>query len=109
MPEVIRLLLAGATFATMSVSAYDNASGMPPWGVTASGARTAPGICACAAGIPFGTLFIPIDGDMPLVGYRCEDRGGAVTEGYLDLWMASEAEALRWGRRNIRFAIVKGG
>ena len=109
MPEVIRLLLAGATFATMSVSAYDNASGMPPWGVTASGARTAPGVAACGPDLEFGTLLISIDGATPLVAYRCLDRGGAIDEGYADLWMASEAEALRWGRRNIRFAIVKGG
>lgn len=107
MPEVIRLLLAGATFATMSVSAYDDSSGVPPWGVTASGALTAPGICACARDIEFGTLFVPIDGDMPLVAYVCRDRGGLVGDGYLDVWVESEAEAWSWGRRSIRMAIVQ--
>jgi 3D (Asp-Asp-Asp) domain-containing protein len=88
---------------SMSVSAYVNSGGAPPYqGLTASGQYTREGFAACGPSFPFGTVFI-IDGR----GYICQDRGGAITDGHLDLWMADEASALEWGRQE-KWVIVVG-
>jgi hypothetical protein len=31
----------------------------------------------------------------------CLDRGSAITDGHVDVWMESEADALEWGRREL--------
>lgn len=104
MPEPISLLLAGAIVATMNTSAYWDGDGAPPWGITASGAPTAPGIAACGPGLPFGTLLIPLD-PTPHAAYVCRDRGGAIRDGMVDIWMEDRAAALRWGRRDVRMVV----
>ncbi|MGL4607572.1 MAG: G5 domain-containing protein [Eubacteriaceae bacterium] len=49
-------------------------------------------------GIPFGTrVYIP---DLNGV-FVVEDRGGAVTEGIIDIYMDSQDECTQWGRRDI--------
>lgn len=107
MPEPIVLLLAAsAIIAPYNVSAYWDGDGVPPWGITASGAQTAPGICACGPAYPFGTLFIPLD-PAPHVAYVCQDRGGAIRDGMIDIWMTTQKGALRWGRRQVRMAVVQ--
>lgn len=106
MPEPILLLLAGAFAATFDVSAYWDGDGMYPFGITASGVPTAPGIVACGPAFPFGTLFVSVDGDMPHAADRCFDRGGAIHDGRIDVWMESRAAALRFGRRNVRMWVV---
>jgi 3D (Asp-Asp-Asp) domain-containing protein len=109
MTAIFALLLAlhsiglHATVQSMSVSAYTNAGGAPPYqGLTASGVQTVPQTVACGPSFRFGTVFI-IDGR----GYICQDRGGAITDGHLDLWMADEAAALEWGRQE-KWVIVVG-
>ena len=67
---------------SFSVSAYTDANGMPPWGITASGVQTRDGICACGPSYDFGTLFIV--GEKLFV---CRDRGGAISDQHLDLWI----------------------
>jgi 3D (Asp-Asp-Asp) domain-containing protein len=52
---------------------------------------------AAPRSIPFGTVL-----DIPGYGQvRVEDRGGAITEGRLDVFFPTHAEALAWGMRNL--------
>jgi len=88
----------------MSVSAYTNSGGVHPYeGLTASGAYTREGVAACGPSYAFGTLFF-----VPSLGrwFVCQDRGGAITDANLDLWFASEDEALEWGRQGLEVIIV---
>ena len=78
-----------------SVSHYANVNGAPPFGITASGQHTRPGICACGPSYDFGTVFL-----LDNRAYVCEDRGGLITDNHLDLWVQSEKTALRMGRRS---------
>jgi 3D (Asp-Asp-Asp) domain-containing protein len=92
--------------ATMSVSAYCNdtrAADDPLYGVMASGERTEHGAVACGPSYPFGTLVA-----VPGWGWGvCMDRGGAITDGHLDLWMDSEEAALRWGRQELEVSVLE--
>ncbi|WP_366560719.1 3D domain-containing protein (plasmid) [Bacillus pumilus] len=88
---------------TYEVTAYTNnaestgkSAGDPDYGVTASGARTKTGYTiACPPSMAFGTR-LNIEG----IGVRtCEDRGGAIKEGHIDLYVAGVAEAQAFGRQ----------
>lgn len=77
--------------------------------VTASGAKTKPGVTVAAPkNIPFGTkVFIPGHG-LRLV----EDRGGAIKGNKIDVCFKTRSEALEFGRRNIQIMVfekVSGG
>lgn len=88
---------------SLSVSGYSDSTGAPPFaGLTASGAKTAPGVAACGPSFPFGTVMLV--GGKP---YVCLDRGSAITDGKLDLWMESEAAALTWGRRQLPVVVIR--
>ena len=66
-------------------------------GITASGHWIRPGdrFVAGPPGLPFGTLIdVPGYGLVPVL-----DRGGAITEGRLDVFFPTHGEALEWGRR----------
>lgn len=78
--------------------------GEPGFGITASGAHVRQGVTiACPRSMPFGTV-IKIEG----IGDRvCQDRGGAITEGHLDLYMDSLQAAKKFGRQKLRIW-VKG-
>ena len=88
----------------LTVTAYWDGDGMPPWGVTASGARTEWGIAAGPKEIPFGSeLFVPGYGQV-----RIEDRGGDIrlertspNHSNIDLWYPDRESALAWGRRTV--------
>lgn len=75
----------------------------PNHGITASGRRVKDGVtAACAREIPFGTR-VDIEG----VGQRtCYDRGGRITRGKIDVFMANKSEALAFGRRKLRVKIL---
>jgi 3D (Asp-Asp-Asp) domain-containing protein len=103
---ILPLLLmdgADAGYSIFSVSAYDDSSGVPPWGVMASGEHTREGVCACGTGYVFGTTFLLANGD----AYMCQDRGGLIRDQNIDLWRSTKQEALRWGRRSMRVLWVK--
>lgn len=72
--------------------------------ITASGARTKPGVTVAAPKhIPFGTkVFIPGHG-LRVV----EDRGGAIKAGKLDICFVRRVDALRFGRRNIEIIVFE--
>ncbi|WIG31201.1 3D domain-containing protein [Bacillus pumilus] len=92
------------------VTAYTNgtestgkSAGDPDYGVTASGAHTKTGhTIACPPSMVFGTR-LSIEG----IGVRtCEDRGGAITEGHIDLYVAGVAEAQAFGRQRLKAEII---
>ena len=85
----------------LTVTAYAPASGGincdANCALTASGAPPAVGLAACPRNWPFGTrLYVP--GYGPAV---CADRGGSITGRRIDVVMATEREALAWGRRDL--------
>ena len=75
--------------------------GDPYYGITASGEPVREGVTvACPPSMPFGTV-IEIEG----IGQRvCQDRGGAITEGRLDVYFDDLKDALNFRRqtRNVR-------
>jgi Uncharacterized protein conserved in bacteria len=77
-------------------------------GQTASGRMAKHGtIAADTRYYPFGTIIY-----VPGYGYgRVEDRGGDIKGPHrLDLWFATEREALKWGRqKNVRVTVWKQG
>ncbi|WP_428828506.1 3D domain-containing protein [Bacillus altitudinis] len=95
---------------TYEVTAYTNgaestgkSAGEPDYGITASGARTKTGhTIACPPSMAFGAR-LNIEG----IGVRtCEDRGGAITEGHIDLYVAGVAEARSFGRQRLKAEII---
>lgn len=78
--------------------------GDPAFGITASGEHVREGItAACSPSLPFGTR-LEIEG----VGERvCEDRGGAIGEGRLDIYIAELKDAQAFGRRKLGVRIVE--
>ncbi|MBQ4817650.1 3D domain-containing protein [Bacillus pumilus] len=95
---------------TYEVTAYTNGAEStgksaddPDYGVTASGARTKTGhTIACPPSMSFGTR-LNIEG----IGIRtCEDRGGAITEGHIDLYVEGVAEAQSFGRQRLKAEII---
>lgn len=96
---------------TMNVSAYTagiestgKTTDHPDYGKTASGTYVKEGrTVACPKSMPFGTV-VEIEG----FGKRvCEDRGGAITNGKLDIYMESLDEALKFGRRDLEVKVYK--
>ena len=88
---------------TANVSAYcpcELCCGIYADGVTASGHVIQPGdkFVAADPSIPFGTLLdVPGYGIVPVL-----DRGGAIKGNKLDLYFDTHAEALLWGRKQLR-------
>lgn len=93
---------ANANVTTMNVSAYTSA---PPWyATTATGARASSWYTVAAGpSVPFGTvIYIPYFASQPNGGwFVVEDRGGAITNSRLDIYMDTEAECRTFGRRNL--------
>lgn len=87
---------------TLNVSAYTAAP--PYYTSTASGAK-ASSYYTVAAGpsVPMGTIiYIPYFASAPNKGYfMVEDRGGAITNSRLDIYMDTESECRSFGRRNL--------
>jgi 3D (Asp-Asp-Asp) domain-containing protein len=74
------------------------------YGITASGAPVKEGrTIACPPSLKFGTR-VNIEG----IGIRvCEDRGGAIKQGHLDLYMSNLNDALNFGRKRLLVEILK--
>lgn len=73
-------------------------------GITASGARaTAWYTVAAGKGYPIGTIiYIPALSGTPNGGwFVVQDRGGAISNSKLDIFVGSHSEALQFGRRNL--------
>lgn len=89
----------GAVKMTLNCTAY-----------TATGNATASGIMpqanhtiAAWSGLPFGTkVYIPALNTT----FTVEDRGGAVTQGIIDIYMDSYEECIQFGRQNLEAYVV---
>ena len=94
---------------TLNASAYtastcDKAPGSPGYGVTASGAyATAWCTVAAGKGYPLGTIiYIPYFANKPNGGwFVVQDRGGAIANNKLDVYMNTYNECIQFGRRNL--------
>lgn len=96
---------------TFEVTAYTNGAEStgkspdhPAYGITASGAKTrANHTIACAQNKPFGTqIYIPhFD-----TTFTCEDRGGAIKQGRIDVYMDSVNDARQFGRRALDAKVI---
>lgn len=62
---------------------------------------------AAPKSINFGTQMI-IEGYNNNQPVRVEDRGGAITEGRLDLYFDNHQDALAWGRQKVKVKILQG-
>jgi 3D (Asp-Asp-Asp) domain-containing protein len=94
------------TWYTAGVESTGKSTGDPAYGITASGTQAAEGrTAACPSSLPFGTR-INIEG----VGVRtCEDRGGAIGSGRLDVYVESVSEAIQHGRQSVKVEIITEG
>jgi 3D (Asp-Asp-Asp) domain-containing protein len=94
-------------FEVTAYTAYEESTGKSPghpaFGITASGKRVQAGVtAACPPSMPFGTR-IEIEG----VGERvCYDRGAAITEGRIDVYMPELNDALEFGRKRLKVRVV---
>ena len=73
-------------------------------GVTSSGnIATEWHTVAAGSGYPMGTvIYIPAFADMPNGGwFVVEDRGGAISNNKIDVYMGSHEAAIQFGRRNL--------
>ncbi len=100
----------GGRVERMEVTGYDNGfrstgknPGHPAYGITADGTRAGPGTLAAPRSYPFGTrMYVP--------GYGfgvVHDRGGAITQGHLNVWFRTERQALVWGRRHLDVEVCR--
>ena len=78
--------------------------GDPYYGITASGEPVKEGVTvACPPSMPFGTKL-----EIESVGQRiCQDRGGAITEGRLDVYFDDLKDALEFGRKTLNVRVVE--
>lgn len=76
----------------------------PEYGITASGTKVKENhTIACPKSMPFGTkIYIPYFDHT----FVCEDRGGAITEGKLDVYMPGLQDALEFGRRELEVLVL---
>ena len=94
---------------TLNTSAYtastcDKAPTDKNYGITASGAKAKANYTVAAGkGYPMGTIiYIPAMANKPSGGwYVVQDRGGAITNNKLDIYMNTYNECIQFGRRNL--------
>lgn len=93
-----------ATAYTAGPESTGKSPGHPEYGLTASGAYVEEGLTlACPPSLAFGTK-IEIEG----YGVRvCQDRGGDIVEGRLDIYFEQLSTALDFGRRNVNVRIIQ--
>ncbi|GFN32497.1 3D domain-containing protein [Paenibacillus xylaniclasticus] len=95
-------------FEVTAYTAYEESTSKTPkdplFGITASGKKVEENrTAACPKTMPFGTeLYIPYFDNT----FVCEDRGGAIKEGKLDIYMEDLDDALAFGRRNLKVLVI---
>ena len=103
------------TVRTLNASAYTastcgKAPGSSGYGITASGARaTAWYTVAAGSGYKIGTvIYIPYFANKPNGGwFVVQDRGGAISNNKLDVYMDTYNECISFGRRNLECYIYE--
>jgi 3D (Asp-Asp-Asp) domain-containing protein len=111
MPVVLAPEAPAPEWQTFEITAYTagpESTGKRPgddgYGITASGESVSEGITsACPPSLSFGTR-LEIEGLSERV---CTDRGGAITEGRLDLYMTELQDALTFGRQWLNVRIIE--
>ena len=101
--------------ATLNASAYtastcDKSPSDPGYGITASGARaTGWYTVAAGSGYSLGTvIYIPYFSNMPNGGwFVVQDRGGAISNNRIDVYMDTYDECISFGRRNLECYIYE--
>lgn len=94
---------------TLNTSAYaastcDKSPDSPTYGITASGAKAVAWYTVAAGkSYPMGTIiYIPYFKDKPNGGwFVVQDRGGAIKDNKLDVFMNTYNECIQFGRRNL--------
>jgi 3D (Asp-Asp-Asp) domain-containing protein len=73
-------------------------------GITASGVKVKENrTLACPSNFPFGAK-IKIAG---MGTYVCEDRGGAIKNNHIDIYMKTKKEAFAFGRKNLEAEVIQ--
>jgi 3D (Asp-Asp-Asp) domain-containing protein len=77
----------------------------PLYGITASTKRVKENhSIACPRSLEFGTqIYIPFFDNT----FTCEDRGGAIKEGKIDVYMPEIKDALEFGRKDLEVLILE--
>ena len=104
-PKVVTLNASAYTASTCGKTATDGG-----YGYTASGAKAQPWYTIAAGkGYPIGTImYIPYFEDKPNGGwFIVEDRGGAITNSKVDIYMETYSECKQFGRKNLECYIYE--
>lgn len=99
-------VLTGVTLTAYSPEGGGKHPSSPGYGRTATGVKAQPGhtIAVDPRVIPYG-WWVYIDG----VGYRrAEDTGGAMKGGKIDVYVSTESEAVRFGRKRNKTVYIIG-
>lgn len=100
----VQLLEFEATAYTAGHESTGKSRSHPAYGVTASGATVRDNhTLACPPSISLGTKVYIVETSTL---YTCEDRGGAIGEGKLDIFMSNLKAAREWGRRTVRAYVM---
>lgn len=98
-PKIVNMNVSAYTASTCGKSPSD-----PGYGITSSGvAATAWRTLAAGKGYPIGTvIYIPYFASQPNGGwFVVQDRGGAISNTRLDVYMDTYQECISFGRRNL--------
>lgn len=113
-PSTIEASVAGKTpkVTTLNTSAYCSCAKCTGKtnGITSSGAKAKEWYTVAAgSGYPVGTvIYIPALADKPNGGwFVVEDRGGAISNNRIDIYMGSHGSAIAFGRRNLECHIYQ--
>lgn len=113
-PEVIEASVAGkkASVVNLNTSAYCSCAKCcgKTNGITSSGASAREWhTVAAGSGYPIGTvIYIPALADKPNGGwFVVEDRGGAISNNRIDIFMGSHSSAIVFGRKNLQCYIYQ--
>lgn len=84
---------------TVSATAYTATGNATASGTMPQAGRT----IAAGSGLPLGTrVYIPAFGGV----YVVEDRGGAVGNGIIDIYMNTQDECVQWGRQDVEIFLM---
>lgn len=109
-PEVIKVGEWDTYEVTAYTAGYESTQKTPDhplYGITASGNEVQENhTIAMDDAVPFGTkVYIPYFGEI----FTVEDRGGAINEGDIDVYMEDVEDARRFGRREKEAMIIEWG
>jgi 3D (Asp-Asp-Asp) domain-containing protein len=118
MPSVVACAFASALVATALGGSAAHARGIRTFsataysihGRTASGSRARPGVVAAdPAVLPLGSRIRIMDAGRLSGEYVVEDTGGAIRGRAIDIYVADEDAARRFGRRPVRVEVLGRG